>query len=525
MASKLQPFFNASPIRNRRVLMKVLASSSNSAAQTAIMTRGECEDRIRALSVRLDSATPLAPQHEVELCVERALLLSYLGRPLEARSDHLRVLELDEGHRTNLLELGRLLVHTGQREAARAVYAKAVEHHPNDLIALTNYGSAILALDDPAGARVQYEAALRIDPELPEAHGGMYYALSRLGERDAAALHRQKAFGCKNLFQSPYRGDAPPISIVLLVSSTGGNTPIEKLLDDTVFQTWVVVADFYDRDTPLPDHHLVFNGICDVEVASEALYAAQALLAGSPSRILNPPAAVLATSRCENALRMANLPGVRTAKTLLYPYALLAGDEGAATLERDGFHFPLLLRVPGFHMGDHFIKVPEPGSLASQVATLPGAGQPDANLLAIEYLDARGPDGCARKYRAIFVDGQIFPLHLAISPNWKIHYFSADMADRPDHRAEEAKFLADMPGFLGPRTMAGLKAVHDTLGLDYGGIDFGLSPQGDILLFETNAAMVVEQPAPDPRWDYRRTAVGRIHAAVRAMLMKDVAPR
>jgi tetratricopeptide (TPR) repeat protein len=502
--------------------MQTLASSARHAAHPAEKTRAECEDRIRTLSVELDSAAGLGPQREVKVRLERALLLSHLGRCLEARSDHLRVLELDECHRTNLLELGRLLVHTGQREAARTVYAKAVEHYPEDMVALVNYGSSLLALDDPAGARAQYEATLRIDPELPEAHGGMYYALSRLGERDAAALHRQKAFGRKNLFQSPYRGEAPPVSIVLLVSSTGGNTPIEKLLDDTVFQTWVVVADFYDAHASLPEHQLIFNGICDVEVASEALYAAQKLLARSQSRILNSPSAVLATSRCENALRMAHLPGVRTAKTLLYPYALLAGDEGAATLESDGFRFPLLLRVPGFHMGDHFIEVGEPAALAAQVATLPGAGQPDANLLAIEYLDARGKDGCARKYRAIFVDGKIYPLHLAISPNWKIHYFSADMADRPDHRAEEARFLADMPGFLGPKAMAGIQAIHDRLGLDYGGIDFGLGRQGEVLLFETNAAMVVEQPAPDPRWDYRRAAVGRIHDAVRAMLMKDL---
>jgi hypothetical protein len=115
-------------------------------------------------------------------------------------------------------------------------------------------------------------------------------------------------------------------------------------------------------------------------------------------------------------------------------------------------------------------------------------------------------------------------LHLAISPNWKIHYFSADMADRPDHREEEAIFLGDMPSFLGEKAMAGLEAIRDRLGLDYGGIDFGLSPQGDILLFETNAAMVVQQPDPDPRWDYRRAAVERIHAAVRAMLMKNLLP-
>jgi hypothetical protein len=121
----------------------------------------------------------------------------------------------------------------------------------------------------------------------------------------------------------------------------------------------------------------------------------------------------------------------------------------------------------------------------------------------------------------MFVDGRLYPLHLAISPNWKIHYFSADMKDRPDHRAEEAQFLTDMQSVLGEKAMAALERVQTALGLDYGGIDFGLNRQGEILLFEANATMVVEQPDDDPRWDYRRAAVARIHAGVREMLMRN----
>jgi hypothetical protein len=57
------------------------------------------------------------------------------------------------------------------------------------------------------------------------------------------------------------------------------------------------------------------------------------------------------------------------------------------------------------------------------------------------------------------------------------------------------------------------------LKLDYGGIDFALNQRGEILLFEANATMVVEQPDEDQRWDYRRAAVERIHAAVRDLLL------
>jgi hypothetical protein len=93
------------------------------------------------------------------------------------------------------------------------------------------------------------------------------------------------------------------------------------------------------------------------------------------------------------------------------------------------------------------------------------------------------------------------------------------MQDRADHRAEEAEFLADMNGFLGPKAVEALLRLRLALGLDYGGVDFGLNQNGDVLLFEANANMVVQHPAKGELWDYRRPAVDRIHAAVRNMLM------
>ena len=92
------------------------------------------------------------------------------------------------------------------------------------------------------------------------------------------------------------------------------------------------------------------------------------------------------------------------------------------------------------------------------------------------------------------------------------------MAERADHRAEDAEFLENMPRVLGPRAMEALAGIQATLGLDYAGIDFGLSATGDLLLFEANATMVVNPPEPGERWAYRRPAVERIFAAVHRML-------
>jgi hypothetical protein len=119
----------------------------------------------------------------------------------------------------------------------------------------------------------------------------------------------------------------------------------------------------------------------------------------------------------------------------------------------------------------------------------------------------------------MMIDEQLYPLHCAVSRHWKIHFFSADMADSPEHRAEDAAFLADMPTVLGPRVMAALHSIQSALGLDYGGIDFGVDRQGNLLVFEANATMVILPPGSDAKWDYRRPAVERVCRAVHAMLM------
>jgi hypothetical protein len=98
------------------------------------------------------------------------------------------------------------------------------------------------------------------------------------------------------------------------------------------------------------------------------------------------------------------------------------------------------------------------------------------------------------------------------------------MADRPAHRAEEARFLEDMPGTLGDNAMRALADIQAVLGLDYAGIDFGLSPAGKLLLFEANATMVIAKPGDDPRWAYRRGAIDRVLNAVVAMIMRKATP-
>jgi lipoprotein NlpI len=463
---------------------------------------------------QLDRAIERDPD-AIDLRFERASLLREQGSFEPAKRDYLELLRRKPDHFGALNDLGTLLLKAGFKEAARTAYSEAVAYHPNNPKGRVNLGNLLYWLDEEGAARRHFEAALNVDPDHIHAHRGMANILLGLGDEAAAQRHRDKGFGNDYLTTLPYRGEQAPIAVLLLVSAMGGNIPTAPILDDRVFQSKVLVTEYFDNSLPLPTHDLVFNSIGDADLSREGLQAARSIVARTTRPVLNHPALVLKTGRLSNAERLRGIAGVKTPRMAALPRTLLAGPDGLAAIAANGFTFPLLLRAPGFHTGRHFICVEKPERLGPAAAALPGA-----ELWVIEMLDARGRNGKFRKCRAMIVNGQLYPLHLAISGQWKVHYFRAEMAESAAHRAQDAEYLQNMPGVIGSRGMAALKRISAALSLDYGGIDFAVDADGDILLFEANATMVMVPLSADPKWDYRRPAFDRVFAAVHAMLIE-----
>jgi hypothetical protein len=324
----------------------------------------------------------------------------------------------------------------------------------------------------------------------------------------------------KSVMTYPYRGATRPINVLVLASTIGGTVPVRHHLDESVFATTVLFVDYYSSSQPLPPHDLVFNAIGDADLCRTSLEAAAEILLQSTAPVINSPAAVMATGRAANAARLAGLPGVIAPKIAMLPREVLMRPDAPTSLAERGFEFPFLLRSPGFHTGRYFVRVSTAGELAAALPSLPGT-----ELMVLEYLDARASDGKIRKYRVMMVDGKFYPLHSAVSHDWKVHYFSADMVETPAHRDEDEAFLNGMPEILGARGMEALQQIHNALGLEYAGVDFSMNASGDILLFEANATMVVHPPDADSRWDYRRAPVQRVLDAVREMFVRRARPK
>lgn len=450
----------------------------------------------------------------VDLRFARACLLEELGRRTRARAAYQSVLARDPTHFGALMNLGTMFYLDDRRLEARNLYQYAATHHPSEANAFVNLGN-VSAADDPLAGRRAYERALELEPANATANFGLALLLEAQGDPQAG-VYRKRAFAAPIVRTTPYRGSGEPARVLVLLGALGGNIITSLLFDDRAVEATSLLVESYRDGMALPAHDAIFNAIGDAERAGDALAIAERIVATSARPALNRPAAVRRTRR-DAIARLNAIPGAIAPQTELLPRASITAD----ALGARGFRFPLLLRAPGYHSGQHFARAETPRDLPHVLAALPGD-----DLLVIAFLDASGPDGNVRKYRALFVDGAVYPVHLAIASGWKVHYFSANMRDDDANRAEEAAFLGDMTAHLGTRAMTALTAIARSLELDYAGIDFGLAGDGSVLVFEANATMAIYWPDEDERFAYRRAAIARIIDATQRMFSeRAAAPR
>jgi glutathione synthase/RimK-type ligase-like ATP-grasp enzyme len=437
----------------------------------------------------------------------RASFLRDHGCLLDALAGFEEILDRVPDHVETLVAYGITLVRCGRRLDARAAFARAVDADPEHYVAKVNLANQ-LALDDPDRAVALLEEAVRSAPEREAAHRSLCGLAAARGDAAAAARHRAAGYASGPFSPRAYLGSALPALAIALVSTDGGNLAVDVLLDPRRWYVHELAVETY-RGEPLPPHSAILNAIADADRAAGALARAAEIARGARVRTINSPDAVARTGRVDGAARLGSLPGVRTPRTWRVA-------DGAAP-----HAYPAIVRVPGLHMGRGMVRVDDEAAFR---ATLAERGD-RRDLIAMDYLDTRSPDGAWRKYRVMIVDGALYPLHLAVGTQWMVHYFSAAMADQAAFRAEEARFLNDPVAAIGRTAWDALGRVRDRLGLDYAGVDFALDGDGGVIVFEANAAMAVIPPDRDERYAYRRPAADRIAQAIAAMLERCAARR
>jgi hypothetical protein len=235
--------------------------------------------------------------------------------------------------------------------------------------------------------------------------------------------------------------------------------------------------------------------------------------------VINRPEAVLRSTRDHVSRLLSGIPG------LVVPKAIrLDGGKAAVagrTLDRAGIVAPVILRKTGTHAGK---VVGLFDSVEEAVAALtPG------EHIATQFVDFSSADGLYRKYRVYFIGQRRILRHMVVSDNWNVHVSERTrfMSHRPDLVAEE-KALFESAEPFSPEVNAVFDAVRERMPLDFFGMDFGMTRDGQVVLFEANATMNFFPlwPTQDPQFIYLTKCLEPATEAFRELLElpPDVAP-
>jgi tetratricopeptide (TPR) repeat protein len=443
---------------------------------------------------------------------------SDLGRLSEAEASYRRALELAPHYLDALVNLGTALRDQGRWIDAKSAYSLAVEMHPNAGAAYNALGRLLSRLnEDDDTAMYCLERAIALDAGDGNTHIDLGNVLMRKQRPDAAMATFRHAQQLHPLITWRANQETAEFSALFLDTPLGGSTPVNYLAGRASYDRhfYCVFPDApADLDRLRERADVVFNMICNADDGRDALLRASDLVTRLDCPIINHPRLILNTDRERISRRIADIPDCVVPKTRRVPGPVLV--EAATSGAFADFRPPMLVRVAGKHGGDDFAKVDSWAGVTDFVASTAAA-----LYYLIEYIDYRSLDGYFRKYRVIFIDDEIFPYHLAIHDDWKVHHFRTEMDKHAWMRQEEAAFLDDMSRVFDSRLQDALHRIARTIGLDYGGVDCGLDREGRIVVFEANASMLVHDEK-GANFTYKNPAIERIKQAFDAMLTSRV---
>jgi tetratricopeptide (TPR) repeat protein len=390
--------------------------------------------------------------------------------------------------------------------------ARAVSLDPASKWAHANLGSMLYRAGELEGAERHCRSALAIDPEMAIVHQNLAGILADRGEADEARRHRDRAYGLSNLRIS--RAAQARATVLVLTTSDSGNIPHRFLLPKDAYTRldWFIEYARPGQEDELPPYEVVFNIIGDPDYSGGTAGRVAEFLKRCDRRVLNDPARVGPTRRDRLPALIGDIDGVRIPRCARLDPSMAATTNLSAWLAAEGLDMPVLIRPLGSHGGEGLFLALSDQELAS-IDVSSGA-------YATEFVDfASAADGRYRKYRVIFVDRTPYPYHLAVKDDWLVHYYTAGMSGDEARKAEELRFLEDPCAVLGKGAWAALGAIGARLDLDFAGIDFGLLPDGRILVFEANATMLVH-PEPDGEFAYKNPHVARITGAFQDLIAR-----
>lgn len=326
------------------------------------------------------------------------------------------------------------------------------------------------------------------------------------GNLEAGLACQRAALALGMVYRAPCPAQ-PELRVLALAApgEIGGNAPLEFLLEGSAIALDTLYVLPGGPAPPLPPCDVAIVAAGESE-ANRPVLAEIARLGGSwRAPLLNDPRRIAQMTRDGVAAMMDDAPGLVAPRTRPLHRSALAREQ----------EFPFIVRPTDSHAGRGLARI---GSEAERNAYL--AGRTEDRFFVAPFVDYRSADGLFRKYRIAFIDGAPFACHMAISHDWMIYYLNAGMRESAAKRAEEARFMAAFDAEFARRHDDALAAVAERIGLDYFAIDCGEMPDGRLLLFEADVAMIVHAMDPPGLFPYKGPQMRKVFAAFAAMLRR-----
>ncbi|MEO1079237.1 MAG: TauD/TfdA family dioxygenase [Pseudomonadota bacterium] len=274
--------------------------------------------------------------------------------------------------------------------------------------------------------------------------------------------------------------------------------------------------------TGLPPFEVFINCVSCADLDPVGLDRIEAFLKqNSQIPVINPPEKVRRTARAENYRRLNKIPDVQMPQTVLFK-VVGAAKALATGIEDAGFHYPVIVRHQGTQTGISVEKIDDRPTLVKWLSEQPQG----TDIYVISWVDCSWDDGFYHKTRVFFIDGVFYPVANLSSDAWQIH--SGDryrvMSTTPSTQTEEKRFLANPEQYLGSKAFKALHAIRDAIDLDFFGIDFTIDVDGNVVVFEANAAMRHNFDHAE-NFPYTRPHLERVSKAFADMVDRRVAER
>lgn len=479
---------------------------------------------------KFDAAIKIAPDYFFARR-NRGLLYITLDRFADAADDFKAAVAAQPNRADTRIALADALTETRQFDAAAAEIRTAANLGTGPQVEQTYIGGRLLyRMGKFPAARQAFAAALSADPTKMK----HYQALAAASYHTGDPLHaREVTRACIKRFPSLERSTGEPILRVLVLEALGqdcfteigrkgvnyapGNYPA-FLPTERIAYTHVMTdtIDALGDVVDLGQFDLAINNrpVHERIVMRGQVERFERIVAELPVPLINPPHAVAQSTRVENAQKFANAERFIFPRTIHVAHAADVSATRARIL--DELSLPLILRPLDTQLGIGATLIRDERGLEQELIK-----NVYTEFYAIEYHDCVSEDGLFRRYRCASFGGQLAPDNMHAAGEWNVHGHGRDTLDwyGLGFDREEMEYITEPESVLGTPPEVLFKEIKDNTELDIYGIDFGRRKDGQVIIFEVNAAMAITE-ADLNKFPYRRAGQEDLISRVEAYFVE-----